>query len=175
MFVQKLRIYELGKFWLSNRDKSTVIFTGFVYSITAKQVASSQTVLPSTSLDSSSYLKKAQQFTISEDELLGKVLIGNTNQPICVPVTSALTIPGRLGKKTRIPRWHTLPYLTQLLWTICCREFVNHCFTHPKGSAMPVIVINQNNHNVWIWQPLLAAEIFWVEYLPWDWIVQRGE
>ena len=27
---------------------------------------------------------------------------------------------------------------------------------------------NQNNHNVWIWQPLLAVEIFGVEHLPWD-------
>ena len=52
-------------------------------------------------MDSSSYLKKkAQNFTINEDGLLGKVLIGNANEPICVPGNSALTIPGRLGKNT---------------------------------------------------------------------------
>ena len=28
--------------------------------------------------------------------------------------------------------------------------------------------MNQNNYNVWIQQPLLAAEIYWVEHLPWD-------
>ena len=33
---------------------------------------------------------------------------------------------------------------------------------------VPVIVMNQNNHIVWIWQLLLAAEMFWVEHLPWD-------
>ena len=32
--------------------------------------------------------------------------------------------------------------------------------------------MNQNNHNVWIWQPLLAAEILWVEYLPRDYGVE---
>ena len=33
---------------------------------------------------------------------------------------------------------------------------------------VPVILMNQNNYNVWIWQPLLAAEIHEVEHLPWD-------
>ena len=31
---------------------------------------------------------------------------------------------------------------------------------------------NQNNHNVWIWQPLLAAEIYWVQHIPWDYEVE---
>ena len=46
--------------------------------------------------------KKAQNFTINEDGLLGKVLIGNANEPICVPGNSALTIPGRLDKNTKV-------------------------------------------------------------------------
>ena len=37
---------------------------------------------------------------------------------------------------------------------------------------MLVILINQNNHNIWIWQPLLAAEIYLVEHLPWDYGVE---
>ena len=32
--------------------------------------------------------------------------------------------------------------------------------------------MNQNNHNIWIWQPLLAAEIYVVEHLPWDYGVE---
>ena len=47
--------------------------------------------------------KKAQNFTINKDGLLGKVLVGNAIQPICVPGNSALTIPGRLGKNTKVP------------------------------------------------------------------------
>ena len=33
---------------------------------------------------------------------------------------------------------------------------------------MPVILMTQNNYNIWIWQPTLAAEIHEVEHLPWD-------
>ena len=57
-----------------------------MFSITAKQVDFSQTVLPLSG--------QQQQFTINEDGLLGKVLIGNGDKPICVPGNSALTIPG---------------------------------------------------------------------------------
>ena len=33
---------------------------------------------------------------------------------------------------------------------------------------MPLIMVNQNNQNVLLQQPLLVAEIFYVEPLPWD-------
>ena len=33
---------------------------------------------------------------------------------------------------------------------------------------MLVIVVNQNNHNVLLWQPLCTAEIFPVEHIPWN-------
>ena len=85
---------------------------------------------------------------------------------------SAFTITGRLSRNTRIPSGtHCLidkAAVNNLPWGIS----VNHCLTHPKGSAVPVIMINQNNHNVWIQQPLLAVEFFWVEHLPWDYGVE---
>ena len=49
---------------------------------------------------------------------------------------------------------------------------VNHCLVHPRGKMVLVILMNQNNHNIWIWQPLLAAEIHVVEHLPWDYGVE---
>ena len=49
---------------------------------------------------------------------------------------------------------------------------MNCCLVHPKGSGVPVILMNQNKYNVWIQQPLLAAEIYWVEHLPWDYGVE---
>ena len=121
---------------------------------------SSWTVLLLTPLDSSSYLTKAQQFSINEDGLCGKVCIGNINQPICVPGNSALTISGRLGTNTRIPSSTPCLIDTAAVNNLPQGISVNHCLTHPKGSVMLVIVINQNNHNIWIQQPLLAAEIF---------------
>ena len=104
--------------------------------------------------------KKNQQFTINKDGLLGKVWIGNINQPICVPGNSALTIPDRLGKNTRIPSGTPCLIDTAAMNNLLQGISVNCCLTIPKGNVVPVSVTNQNNHNIWIWQPLLAAEIF---------------
>ena len=146
-----------------------------MYSITTKQVESSQTVLLSILLDNISHLKKAQQFSINEDGLLGKVWVGNTNQPTCLPGNSVLTIPGRLGKNTRIPG-HTLCIIDAAAMNNLSQGLsVNHCLAHPKGNVVPVIMNNQNNHSIWIWQPLLAAEIFWVEHMPWDYGVELNQ
>ena len=123
-------------------------------------------------MDNSSYLKKAQKFTINEDGLLGKVLIGNTNKPICVSGNSALTIPSRLGKNTKVPSGTPCLIDTAAVNNLPQGISANCCFVHPKGSAVPVIVMNQNNYNVWIWQSLLVAEIYWVEHLPWDYGVE---
>ena len=123
-------------------------------------------------MDNSSYLKKAQKFTINEDGLLGKVLIGNANEPICVPGNSSLTILGRLGKNTQIPSCTLCLIDTAAVNNLPQGISVNHCLVHPRGSVVPVILMNQNNYDVWIWQPLMAAEIDWVEHLPWDYGVE---
>ena len=129
-------------------------------------------------MDSSSYLKKAQNFTINEGRLLGKVLVGNANQPICVPGNSALTILGRLGKNTKVPSGTPCLINTAAVSNLLQGISVNHCLVHPKGRMVPIILMNQNNHNFWIQQPLLAVEIYWVEHLPWNYGVkfqQQGE
>ena len=119
-------------------------------------------------MNSSSYLKKAQNFTINKDGLLGKVLVGNVNQPTCVPGNTALTILDRLGKNTKVPCLIDTAAVSNLLQGIS----VNHCLVHPRGKTVPVILMKQNNHNIWIQQPLLAAEIYLVEHLPWDYGVE---
>ena len=143
-----------------------------MFSITAKQVDLNQTVLSLTPMDSSSYLKKAQNFTINEDGLLGNVLIGNANRPICVPGNSALTILGRLGKNTKVPSGTPCLIDTAAVNNLPQGISVKCCLLHPRGSVVLVILMNQNIHNVWIWQPLLAAEIYWVEHLPWNYGVE---
>ena len=79
---------------------------------------------------------------------------------------------GRLGKNIRIPSGTHSFIDTAATNNLPQGISVNHCLTCPKGSLVPVIMINQNNHNIWIWQPLLAAEMFWVEHLPWDYGVE---
>ena len=116
--------------------------------------------------------KKAQNFTINKDGLLGKVLVGNVTQPICVPGNSALTIPGRLGKNTKVPSGTPCLIDTAAVSNLPQGISVNCCLVHPRGKMVLVILINQNNYNIWIWQPLLAAQIYEVEHLPWDYGVE---
>ena len=132
----------------------------------------SDSVTPNTSGQQQLPKIKAQNFTINEDGLLGKVLIGNANLPICVPGNSAMTIPGRLGKNTKVPSGTPCLIETAAVNNLPQGISVNRCLVYPKGSVVPVILMNQNNYNIWSWQPLLAAEIYWVEHLPWDYGVE---
>ena len=37
---------------------------------------------------------------------------------------------------------------------------INRCMSTTKARSVPVILVNTNRQNVWIWQPLLAAKLF---------------
>ena len=37
---------------------------------------------------------------------------------------------------------------------------INRCVATTKARSVPVILVNTNRQNVWIWQPLLATELF---------------
>ena len=95
-------------------------------------------------------------------------MVGNAIQPICVPGNSALTIPGRLGKNTKVPSGTSCLIDTAAVSNLPQGISVNCCLVQPRGMMVPVILMNQNNHNIWIQQPLLAAEIHEVDHLPWD-------
>ena len=43
---------------------------------------------------------------------------------------------------------------------------VNRCVATVKLRSMPVILINTTKQNVWLQQPLLAAELYTAEYHP---------
>ena len=116
--------------------------------------------------------KKPQNFTSNKYGLLGKVLIGNVNQPICVPGNSALTILGGLGKNTKVPSGTPCLIDTATVSNLPQAISVNCCLVHPRGKMVLAILMNQNNHNIWIQQPLLAAEIYLVEHLPLDYGVK---
>ena len=46
---------------------------------------------------------------------------------------------------------------------------VNRAMITPKKSKkVPVILANMNSYNIWIRQPLLAANVVEVESCPWD-------
>ena len=43
---------------------------------------------------------------------------------------------------------------------------VNRCVATVKSRSVPVILINTTKQNVWLQQPLLAAELYNAEYHP---------
>ena len=46
---------------------------------------------------------------------------------------------------------------------------VNRTMVTPnKYKHVPVLLMYTNSYNVWIWQPLLAADVVEVEHCPWD-------
>ena len=135
-----------GVLCLETFDCPTVVcpllFSQLCVSITAKQVDFIWKVLPLTPMDRSIYPKKTQNFTINEDGPLGKVLIGNANEPICVPGNSVLAILGRLGKNTKVPSGTPCLINTAAVNNLPQGISVNCCLVHPKGSAVLVILMN---------------------------------
>ena len=41
---------------------------------------------------------------------------------------------------------------------------VNRCIAIPKSRAIPIILVNTNVFNVWVWQSLLTAELHDADY-----------
>ena len=100
-----------------------------------------------------------------EDEPAGTVTIGIYKQPICVPGNSMITVLSKLSKlvKKRL-------YLVESAVhnNLPSGVVVNHSYATSKARWVTVILINTSSRNIWICQPLLAAEIFEVKLLPWQ-------
>ena len=101
--------------------------------------------------------KKDQLYFKRKNGAIGQVTIGSTLNPVCVPSNSALTV---LGQTNKIPsklaclveqaQHHNLPP----------GIVINKCMATTKARSVPVILVNTKRQNVWIWHPLLAAELF---------------
>ena len=92
-----------------------------------------------------------------KDGAIGQVTIGSIKSPVCVPGNSAITVPGRTTKMSQKTtclveqaQHHNLPP----------GIVINRCVATTKARRVPVILVNTNRQNVWIRQPLLAAELF---------------
>ena len=97
---------------------------------------------------------------------MGTVTVGDKHKPLCIPANSSLTVQGHTSK---------LPYHAQCMAKQAeCSNLplgivVNHTLVKPsKSRLVPMILINTNSYNVWIRQPLLAAELYDVNYHPWE-------
>ena len=94
---------------------------------------------------------------------IGQITIGSKKNPICIPRNSSITVPGHTTKVhpkavclVEQAEHHNLPQ----------GVVVNRCKATVKSRSIPVILINTTKQNVWLWQPLLAAELYTAEYNP---------
>ena len=87
------------------------------------------------------------------------------NQPICVPGNSTIMVLGKLSKLVNKGL-----YMVELAVhnNLPSGVVVNHSYATPEAGQVAVILINTTSRNIWICQPLLAAEIFGVELYPWS-------
>ena len=107
--------------------------------------------------------KKHQHLVSSTDEPVGTVTIGTNNQPICVPGNSTITVLGKLSKLVTKGS-----YMVELAAhnNLPSGVVVNCSYVTPMAGQVAEILINTSSRNIWICQPLLAAEIFEVELDP---------
>ena len=91
--------------------------------------------------------------------------MGDKTKPLCV---LGNTTPTVLGKNSK-----SVPQTTCLVEQAVQHNLpqgivVNWCLVNPRSKVVPIIYINSNNYNIWIRQPLLAAELYTFEYHPWE-------
>ena len=100
------------------------------------------------------------------DNILGQVWVGVENKPICIPTNSAKIVQGKINK---ITRRLTCMVEGRDICNLPMGVIVNRAMVTPKRSKkVQVILANTNSYNVWIRQPLLAADVVEVESCPWD-------
>ena len=110
--------------------------------------------------------KKIQNSKSSSDRCLDTAVIGRNQQLICVPDNSTFQVPGLFNKLkeqkesvlVRQVRHHNLPNEIS----------INSCYAKPINRPIPIVIIDTSSENTWIKQPQLAAEIFEVNFKPWQ-------
>ena len=90
--------------------------------------------------------------------------VGSIHEAICIPANSAKVLQGKMEKIT-----HCLTCMVEAraVNNLPMGLVVNRTMVTPnKSKKVPVVIVNMNSYNVWIHQPLLAADIVEVEICP---------
>ena len=110
--------------------------------------------------------KKCKNYSGDLGGFAGRVTVGDKHHPMCIPANSSKTI---IGKVPRVDRKST--YLVEKTEdsNLPIGVGVNNTLVTPsKSGLVSVILINNNNHNVWIRQPLYVADLWEVEPKEWE-------
>ena len=79
---------------------------------------------------------------------LGQVWVGESHQPLCIPVNSAKVVTGKMDKITKHLMCMVKSYDSSNLpmGVVVNRTMV----TSNKSKHVPVLLMNTNSHNIWI-------------------------
>ena len=100
------------------------------------------------------------------DNVLGQVWVGEYHQAICIPANSVKILTGKMNK---IQKKYSCLVEPRDSNNLPLGVVVNRTIVTPKKSKqVPIILMNTNSYNIWIRQPLLAANVVEVEHCPWD-------
>ena len=125
------------------------------------QVDSSYSPIPQ-SLEKETSLEQESQ----ADNVLGQVWVGEYHQAICIPANSAKILT---GKTKKIQKKYSCLIEPREINNLPLGVVVNRTIIMPKKSKqVPIILMNTNSYNIWIRQPLLAANVVEAEHCPWD-------
>ena len=109
---------------------------------------------------------ESKDLTGSKNAVLGQVWVGDSQQTICIPANLARIVSGKSSHITRKP---TCMVEMRSQNNLPMGIVVNRTIITPKKSkCVPVVLMNTNSYNVWIRQPLLAADLVEVDHCPWD-------
>ena len=96
----------------------------------------------------------------------GMVTAGDKHQPLCIPANSSKNVMGRAKG---------LPYQGEFMVELADDNnlpaglVVNRTYVRPtKSNLVPVTLMNTNDYNVWIRQPLFAGELYEVDEQKWE-------
>ena len=100
-----------------------------------------------------------------QDGFWDHVLVGDKKQLICIPRSPTTTVLGNIGKMLI-----QTTYLVEQAdhHSLLMRIEVNQCLAKTKATVVPVTLVNTNNYNIWLRQPLPAAKLYNIEYHPWE-------
>ena len=97
---------------------------------------------------------------------VGRVLIGDVRNPICIPANSSKTV---IGQTARVNRKKSFMVESTESSNLPLGVGVNNTLVTPsKSGLVSVILINNNSHNVWICQPLYAGDLWEVSPREWE-------
>ena len=105
----------------------------------------------------------------------GRVKVGDRRNPICLPANTSKTI---IGKVPKVDRKQTYMVESTDDANLPLGVSINNTLVVPSRSGLvSVIIMNANDHNVWIHQPLYAGDLWEVEPKEWSYepVLTRDE